>query len=263
MLLSGRQIDKLDIFETHEDVLASFGRRRKNATNTVLINRQRMSEDDVNGVMNSTTSKIVIADSMIPPLSGDSNVGQGVFVQPGQTINRGQIITEYGGEPRWVRKKDIDQIAMRSRYAFCIGPFRIRENMNSNVLSRKQYFCVLDAVDSDKNNLLCCGHMVNTCFPRSPFPYNEPNCVFGIELCKLQLKLYVPPDVRVFIIAGTQLRGGKDLSMNSELSVDYHWELAYSEGLWCHDKNCSQCVQGIHAWSQNRIAQMIADGLIA
>lgn len=222
-----------------------------------------MSNEAVNGVMGSSSSKIVVRDSMIPPASGDSNVGQGVFVQPGKVIQMGQIVTEYGGEPRWVRKKDIDQVAMTSRYAFCIGPFRVREKRNSDVISRAQYFVVLDAAESSRSNLLCCGHMINTCFPRLSYPYNEPNCLFAIEIYKLQLKLYVQPNVRVFVIAGRQLRGGTTYSPTTELTVDYHWELAYSEGLWCHDRNCSQCVQGIHAWSTKRLNELKALGLLA
>lgn len=210
-----------------------------------------MSRDQAFGVAYSTTPKIQIAPSCIPSLTGQE-VGDGVFVSPGQVVQQGQIISEYGGEARWATTREVQQVAIHSRYAFCFGPFRVRPNATAKP-TRHRYFCVLDAQDTERNNILCCGHVVNTCTPKLPGCYNQSNCIFGVDVSQLRLQLDIQPVVRVYIVAGQTIRGGLTLSESSEVTVDYHWELAYSSGLWCENPDCYNCVEGLYKWSKARL----------
>lgn len=210
-----------------------------------------MAHDLAYGATNASPPRIQIAQSLIPSITG-TDAGLGVFVRPGQLIRQGQIVTEYGGEARWVTMKEVDEISMRSRYAFCFGPFNLRVSRETNRLKKTKYYCVMDAADCEKNNLLCCGHVLNSCAPRLNPPYNQSNCVFGVDVSNLKLSFDTPPDIRIYVVAGRTIKGGRNLSQESELTLDYHWELAYSSGIWCEDDECYNCVHGLMQWAKDR-----------
>lgn len=167
-------------------------------------------------------------------------------MKAGSEIRPGNVITEYPGVPRWktIHKAKRD-MGPHQKYIFVLGPFVVR---GSRGPCRR---CIVWEIDSKTTeiDLRRCGHLVNTYSPRSLHPgYRRQNCCWAFDVCGLELDCRIEPNITLYLVATSYLRGSNRITQDSQLLADYHWFLAYERGIWCCDSQCDLCIEGLDAY---------------
>jgi hypothetical protein len=175
-------------------------------------------------------------------------IGKGLFVKAGSELRPGDLITEYPGVPRWkTTHKAKGYVGPHQKYIFVLGPFVV---LGGRGPCKR---CIVWEIDSAKTKLDIhrCAHLVNTYTPRSLHPgYRSQNCCWAFDVSGLQLDCRIKPNITLYLVATTYMRGSGRSSQSTQLLADYHWFLAYERGIWCSDSRCTLCIEGLDAYIQ-------------
>jgi hypothetical protein len=157
--------------------------------------------------------------------------GRGVFLNAGENISVGEIVTKYSGTPRWATNDEVEALE-NPKYVYtwdtyCHGDDRL-------------WHVLWDGVDFlDRWDAHCIGHFYNTIHPSFSPPWRDATCAFGLFFGpSFTLDVNVPPDVQLYAVAIKRVRA-RDVAV--ELTLDYHHVLTEQLGRPCGDKNCVQC----------------------
>jgi len=169
------------------------------------------------------------------------NIGVGLFLRSGISVEPGEVLTEYPGQPRWIPPQTEE--SHNDGYEFRVGPLRVRDNVGKEHVR----FLVWDCFDvHDTQNMRYVAHKVNTFHPRSlDEKYRTQNCTWGIDVWNLELKLHVEPAAKLYLVAGIAMSVPLRSKSPIQLLADYHWFLAEELGIGCGDRECTLCCDGL------------------
>jgi hypothetical protein len=160
--------------------------------------------------------------------------GRGVFLNAGERINVGDIVTKYSGSPRWATEDEVQAIR-DPKYVFTWGHVHADGHV---------WHVLWDGIDFlnswDAHSI---GHFYNSTHPTFEPPWNDPTCAFGLyfgpSFC---LNVTVTPDIELYMIAIKRVVA-KHISV--ELSTDYHHILTELNGRLCGDLGCLNCYESM------------------
>jgi len=152
-------------------------------------------------------------------------------------LKTGDIVTEYPDHPKWMNQESYAK-NKQTTYVYSWGP--------EHVPGQGTFFIVWEPTKDEiraKIRMSHVGHLLNTCHPRLGHPFQSPTCCFGIRFGEnFVLDTDVPPDVRLFVVAIKSLNHAEfGIESDSELLLDYHWQLTLEHGLYCMDMDCYPC----------------------
>jgi len=172
----------------------------------------------------------------------DQNIGVGLFLKPGASVEPGEVLTEYPGQPRWIPPKSRRENPSDG-YEFSVGPLTVQGYRGKQLVR----YLVWDCFDiNETKNMRYVAHKVNTYHPRSlDNNYRSQNCTWGIDVWNLELKVYVPPAAKLYLVAAISMSVPPKKKSPVQLLADYHWFLAEELGVACGDQHCELCGDGL------------------
>jgi len=175
-------------------------------------------------------------------VSQSATGGLGVFVKPSVVINVGDALTEYPGEPRWVKRDEIDRLkGIKGQYSFHAGPFHMGQEDEMWILW-SAYERRRSGFDGPK------AHWINSSHPCLDNFWSRPNCVFGLYVKNVDKSgLSHLPDVRLFVLCSEGILGDGE----KELLIDYHWHVTELFGVICGDYSCKLCFESMQIFMTN------------
>jgi hypothetical protein len=185
---------------------------------------------------------IVVSESI-----GD--IGYGVFVKEGCSLNSGEVITEYPGPVEWRTTEQLTRDARgssRNKYVFSLGPFVVPHHVNSVDVHLVWGRRTVTPATARFVDTLRCAHLVNSSHPLLERPWCSENCVLGIYLNNLRLNQNRPL-ARMFLVCVRPVVGPTVPIYGPihELRIDYHWMLALEKGFWCLRTDCERCLENL------------------
>jgi hypothetical protein len=157
--------------------------------------------------------------------------GRGVFLDVGQSLQPGEIVTKYAGSPRWATEDEVEALE-NPKYVF---------SWDGGVHHDGNWWHILwDGVDYVESwDAHCIGHFYNSTHPSFEPPWKSASCAFGLFFGpSFSVNVNVPPDVELFIVAMKRVQSRR---APVELSLDYHHVLTEQLGRWCGDWACMLC----------------------
>lgn len=159
--------------------------------------------------------------------------GLGVRLKENEVLHAGDVVTRYGGEPRWVTREELFDIETKGNnvYLYSFGPF---------FFDHTNHYVLWDARARARQDLdvAACGHLFNTAHPCLSGTWQKANMTFGIYSNDLALRRDLQPKIDLYILTLQEVRGDG----LAELLLDYHWQLTQQFGHWCGDFDCQNCL---------------------
>jgi len=184
-----------------------------------------------------SSEKIEVADA----LHEGQNIGVGLFLRAGTSVEPGEVLTEYPGHPRWIPPQSEE--SPNDGYEFRVGPLTVRDSSGREHVR----YLVWDCFDvHDTKDMRYVAHKVNTFHPRSlDEQYRTQNCTWGIDVWNLEMKLHIQPAAKLYLVAAKDMSVPPRSESSIQLLADYHWFLAEELGIGCGDQGCTLCGDGL------------------
>lgn len=192
---------------------------------------------------NEETLRHTVGGFVIRQAKAEGNpIGKGLFVQTrGEAaVEPGTIVTQYPCAVRAILQEECQSEENTNTYVLYVSGIQVQYvNLDGTAESRKGGI-VFDGSRYLGKSKIAAGGYINTSHPRSlEEKYRVPNCVWGF---------WVPPEVldrpvmwgplrsiEVFVVSSQFVGRGE------QFLLDYHWQLAGLNGLWCLDRHCENC----------------------
>jgi hypothetical protein len=176
--------------------------------------------------------------------------GLGVFVSPGQTVEAGEVLTSYPGQPRWASVDDYTKFVRDNPfYGYTLGPFRLHTS---------RHYIIWDASPFARNwSEDAIGHLLNSSHPALNEPWAHPTAHFGLHFNNFIADTSVSPNVVLCILANERIVGyDANDHRRHEVLLDYHWQITSVFGYHCRDMRCVNCCECLRIFSVSWASHM-------